>query len=263
LCPCSVYVNKAPLYYAQVEPITPTVDGLTQNDSPSLLDDDRDVQYSYIVKVLDGEGKKGYKVHKLCTSKCFTSSMEIKDQLQESFKEHISCDKFGIGYFEAGQQGVQGKMRWIFSSEDINDMYQSYKSASNTEIILWCDGRKQISGKKRPSPATEENEGSSKKSRTPCGDAIRKAMDEVTIIYQKLDEKHHGAYSPEQLKVWAHLINNGSHTSYNTAPNKRFFRGGKNPGTSHVKDSNEFSPAKRCNLRSQYVVQLKRSTHTL
>ena len=27
--------------------------------------------------------------------------------------------------------------------------------------------------------------------------------------------------------------------------------------TSHVKDSNEFSPAKRCNLRSQYVAQLK------
>lgn len=202
--------NKAPLYYAQVEPITPTVDGLTQNDSPSLLDDDRDVQYSYIVKVLDGEGKKGYKVHKLCTSKCFTSSMEIKDQLQESFKEHISCDKFDIGYFEAGQQGVQGKMRWIFSSEDINDMYKSFKSASKTEIILWCDGQKQISGEKRPSPATEENGGSSKKTQTPCGDAIHKAMDEVTIIYQELDEKHHGAYSPEQLKVWAHSISNGS-----------------------------------------------------
>ena len=40
----------------------------TQNDSPSILDDDGDVQYSYIVKVLDGDGKKGYKVHKLCTS---------------------------------------------------------------------------------------------------------------------------------------------------------------------------------------------------
>jgi len=25
-----------------------------------------------------------------------------------------------------------------------------------------------------------------------------------------LDEKHHGAYSPEQLKVWAHSISNGS-----------------------------------------------------
>ena len=104
-------------------------------------------------------------------------------------------------------------------------MYKSYKSASKTEIILWCDGQKQISGKLRPPPATEENEGSSKKSLTPCGDAIRKAMDEVTIIYQKLDEKHHGAYSPEQLKMWANLISSGSHTSYDTAPNKRFFLG--------------------------------------
>ena len=55
--------------------------------------------------------KKGYKVHKLRTSKRFTSCMEIKDQLQESLKEHISCDKFDIGYIEAGRQGVQGKMR--------------------------------------------------------------------------------------------------------------------------------------------------------
>ena len=45
--------------------------------------------------------------------------MEIKDQLQESLKEQISCDEFDIGYIEAGQQGVRGKMRWIFSSEDI------------------------------------------------------------------------------------------------------------------------------------------------
>jgi len=166
---------KAPLYYTQVEPITPTVDGLTQNDSPSILDNDGDVQYSYIVKVLDGDDKKGYKVHKLRTSKRFTSSMEIKDQLQESLKEQISCDKFNIGYIEAGRQGVREKMRWLFCSEVINDMYKSYKSASKTEIILWCDGLKQISGKKRPSPATE-NEGSIKKSRTPGMDAIRKAM---------------------------------------------------------------------------------------
>ena len=39
-------------------------------------------------------------------------------------------------------------MRLIFSSEDINDMYKSYKSANKTESILWCDGWKQIPGKK-------------------------------------------------------------------------------------------------------------------
>ena len=64
------------------------MNGLTPNDSPLILDNDRDVQYSYIVQVLDGDGKKGYKVHKLRTSKRFTSSMEIKGQLQESLKEH-------------------------------------------------------------------------------------------------------------------------------------------------------------------------------
>ena len=95
--------------------------------------------------------------------------MEIKDQLWESLKEHFSCDKFDIGHIEAGRQGIRGKTRWIFSSEDIDDMYESYTSAGKTEIILWCDGRRQVAGKKRQSPTTEENEGGSKKSRTPCG----------------------------------------------------------------------------------------------
>ena len=230
------------------------MDGLTGNDSPILLDDG--AQHSYIVKVLDGGGMKGYKVHKLRTSKRFTSCADIKDQLLESLKEHIPRDRFDIGYIEAGRQGLRGKMRWIFGSDDINDMYKSYKSAGKTEVILWCDGRNEAAGKKRPLPSAEENGGGSKKSRSSCSETIRKTMDEVTTIYQKLDEKHHGAYSPEQLKVWAHLISSGSHKSYDEAPNKRFFHGGKNSGTSD-KDPNKFSPAKRCNLRSQYVVQLK------
>ena len=116
------------------------------------------MQYSYIVKVLDGDGKKGYKVHKLRTSKRFTSFTDIKDKLLESLSEHIPGDKFDIGYIEAGRQGVRGKMRWIFSSNDIDDMYKSYNSASKTEVILRCDGRKQAAGKKRPSPAAEEME---------------------------------------------------------------------------------------------------------
>lgn len=105
---------------------------------------------------------KRYKVHKVRMSKRFTSCMEIKEQLlARALKEHIACDKFDIGYTEAGQQGVYGKMRWIFSSEP-EDIDKSYKSASKTEITLWCDGRKQIAVKKRP--ATEKHEGGSKKS---------------------------------------------------------------------------------------------------
>ena len=94
------------------------------------------------------------------------------------------------------------------------------------------------------------------KTQTSCNEAIKKKKDEVTIIYKNLDEKHHGTYSSEQLKVWAHLIHNGSHKSYDTAPNKRFFHGGKS-ARSGGQDQSEFSPAKRCNMRSRYAVQLK------
>ena len=243
--------------FSQSEPAPSTTDGLTGNESPIPLDEG--IQYSYLVKVLDGDGKKGYKVHKIRTSKLFASREDIEDQLHVSLKEHIPGDTFDVGYIEASRQGIRGKTRWIFSSDDIDDMYKSYSSACKTEIILWCHGRKQTR-KKRPLPATEDSDGGSKRSRTPCSEAIRKTMDEVTAIYQTLDKKHHGTYSPEQLKVWAHLINNRSHESYETAPNKRFFHGGKGKDTATC--ATEFSSVKRCNLRSQYVVQLK-DLHTL
>ena len=44
---CMLTPIKAPLYYAQIESITPTVDRLTGNDSLSVLLDDGDMQLKY------------------------------------------------------------------------------------------------------------------------------------------------------------------------------------------------------------------------
>ena len=51
------------LHFYQVEPTTPTEDGPIGSDSPG-----DGIQYSYIVKLSDSDGKKGYKVHKIRTS---------------------------------------------------------------------------------------------------------------------------------------------------------------------------------------------------
>ena len=72
--------------------------------------------------------------------------------------------------------------------------------------------------------------------------------------------------------MWAHLINMGRHSSYETPPDFPFFRRSKSkskPATSrsHVDEettshsssstSQGISPAKRSNLRSQYMSQMR------
>ena len=76
---------------------------------------------------------------------------------------------------------------------------------------LYCGvmAKSRFQGKKGHPLLQKKMKAAVKKSQTPSGDAICKAMNEVIIIYKKLDEKHPEAYYSEQLKVWAHLISNG------------------------------------------------------
>ena len=66
-------------------------------------------------------------------------------------------------------------------SEDINDMYKSYKSASKTELYCGVMDESRFQGKKGHPLLQEKMKATVKKSRTPSGDAIRKAVDKVTI----------------------------------------------------------------------------------
>ena len=68
---------------------------------------------------------------------------ELKSQLQKSLKEHVSDENdMNFGYIEPSKQGVWGKMRWIFTADDLKDMYTVYEQKSQTEVLLWCDGCK-------------------------------------------------------------------------------------------------------------------------
>ena len=65
-------------------------------------------------------------------------------------------------------------------------------------------------------------------------------MREVAEIEDDLHLKHKGAYSEEQIRMWAHLIQMNKHTSYEELPNK-FWRtlgsAGASQGTSGSKSS--------------------------
>lgn len=51
-----------------------------------------------------------------------------KSQLQKSLKEHVSDDSdMKFGYIEPSKQGIRGKVRWIFTADDLDDMYTLYE----------------------------------------------------------------------------------------------------------------------------------------
>ena len=85
--------------------------------------------------------------------KVFKTPLELKERLIESFHDHVpgipEIDKFSIGFFETGRNS--GK-RWIVSTEDLDRMYSKFESGS--EIPLWCDGKTEITGRKKRSSDT-------------------------------------------------------------------------------------------------------------
>ena len=50
-----------------------------------------------------------------------------------------------------------------------------------------------------------------------------KTLDEVDTVYQKLSDEHSGKFDADRLRMWAHLINMGKHSSFETPPDYPFF----------------------------------------
>ena len=82
-----------------------------------------------------------------------------------------------------------------------------------------------------------------------------KKMTEVDTIVEELNTAHGESkkYSPEQIRVWAHMLQMGKHDSYDDPPAKPFFKSSK-----RVQESTQegISPGKRLNMRSECISQL-------
>ena len=132
---------------------------------------------------------------------------ELKLQLQKSLKEHVSEDgDMNFSYIEPSKQGVHGKMRWIFTADDLKDMYTAYEQKTQTEVLLWCDGRKVTKDDDVPQPKhahVAADNGARKKSSVAVSQS--KKLGEVEEIYEKL-KSNHASYDQERLRMWAHLI---------------------------------------------------------
>lgn len=137
-----------------------------------------------------------YKLH--CRFKCIEDlKFRIRRELQEEFYDD---NDFDVGFFE----GKHSTKRWLIEDEDLNYMYSKQKS---DEIHLWCDLDIVINEpprkKKREEPVSSRREDKERK--------VDEALETLLV-------KHKNTYTKNQLQLWARMITNKLHDSYDDPP---------------------------------------------
>ena len=81
-----------------------------------------------------------------------------------------------------------------------------YSKCTGSEISLWCD------------VSQVGSTGGRKKNSEPGGSKRKEREDAVQDIYEELLEEHVDKYSTPQLRLWARMINCGTHDDYTEPP---------------------------------------------
>ena len=214
---------------------------------------------SYSVKLMNPKKKCEYTIRKWRIKQKFASVAQLTSKLVESFEELHSQDDSGlsVGYVEPGH-GFKGKQRWLYSNEDLCEMYSTY--SGKKEILIWCF----LPGKQsKRSHSSDHSEGTSAK-RSRVAESNSKKISEVQEIVTKLQSKHGTRFTPEQYHAWAQLIQMGKQTSYDEPPQYTFFKGAPKKSTSATLGSGAVSqatinsPGKRVHLRTELFIQLEK-----
>ena len=124
----------------------------------------------------------------------FLSVTDLKVKLLDHFGAQLSATT--LGYVD-GRQSIKV---CICSQDDLDKMYTSLASAKKREVLLWCDGCAE--------------DGNSQKRDKYCEKEVEldKLVDEIKDIHEG-DE-----YTEPQYRLWARMIQNGTHVSKHDPP---------------------------------------------
>ncbi len=133
----------------------------------------------------------------------FESIAQMKTQITQELKDALPKDcSVDVGYFE----GRQSSKVWLVSVKDLQLMY--HKAKAGGEISLWVQpGEEGDSDSDDPEPVKKKR--SSKR---------QEKEDDVEGIYSELKSKHGDDYTVPQLKLWARMIQCGTHDNYDDPP---------------------------------------------
>lgn len=165
-------------------------------------------QYQYKVKVFNAVKRKKPITRQLHDFHGrFATIAQLTRHVTKELKDALPKDcSVDVGYFE----GRQSCKIWLVSEKDLQLMYQ--KSASKDgEISLWVQPREEDdTDSDDPEPDRRRKKSSSSKRQD--------KEEEVEKIYSDLEAKHSDSYSVPQLKLWARMIQCGTHDNYDSPP---------------------------------------------
>jgi hypothetical protein len=248
------------------------------------------IDFNYKVKMINSCKKSDYSVKKFKHSGKFRTVKELVTILSTTFDINVGK----VGYMLPGH-GLKGKHHYIHTDNQVSDMYDQFKG--KCEILLCCwylTGNQPVIVE----DDTSENENMCQNSLPTIPaippkpskrcESITKKITEAEDIMNTLGMIHHKKYSVQQLSSWAHMIQMGSHHSYDTPPDLPYFTGNRKHGSKkseqspvHKKSDEEmaltsspckrkcgsivdddipqtFSPSKRLKIRGECVDQLRK-----
>ena len=176
----------------------------------SGLQGEQQRRVTYTLKILNPVKKSKYSVHKIRREHQFKDPEDIRDCIRSECADHVPEDEeFGIGYYK----GRGSAKIWIKDKEDVASMYSDH--SNSTEISIWCDGidDSQGIGSKRKATTNKEERPSKRQ-------AIREEVDE---LFAQLQEKHGSEYTAAQLRLWANMLQVGTHRDTDKPPNVPMF----------------------------------------
>lgn len=196
------------------------VDGYRNDDDESSHEADHEElrqRYSYCLNFFNPSKRSKYTFEKLRRHDTFKSPKELRECLKANYKNLVSDrDDFEIGY----KNGHRGSAKiWIKDSEDLDNMYKNYDKPDKQEIVIWCEGKSDVtesSTRKRRTADTSDSVEKPKSKR-------QAIQDEVDDIFLELKESHGSQYTPAQYRLWANMVQVGTHDDYESPPKVPMF----------------------------------------
>lgn len=160
-------------------------------------------QYQYKVKVFTPVKRKKAITKQLHDFKGkFESISQLKAQLTTELRDELPRNEsLDVGYFD----GRQSLKMWLVSAKDLEGMYE--KAKNSCEIFLWV----------QTCEDTDDDSDDAEPSRKKRKQSKEAKFEE---IYSKLKSQQEGStYTVPQLKLWARMIDCGTHEDYKDPPN--------------------------------------------
>ena len=176
------------------------------------------------LRIFDSDARRKGKTFPFHSLKpdCIKSAKDLRRAVEDEFESELIGGKVrDIGYFDGSTK------MWLRSDKDVDQLVQRIRKGSDT--ILWCDCARKKSHfsddeEDRHDEMLQPKQSSSKRRRVVESDGGNKEAAIDTTI-SDLRKIHGQQYTSLQYRLWAEMLDVGTHDDMDVPPNVPLFTG--------------------------------------